>query len=134
MPYGQPAQLANLNPWPKGYKPQTSRSSRDVQKAITRLRHAAPQAVDYCIALLNDTNEKSELRLRAALAIIDKAIPEGKAIDPALALNAPGIQSLRVEFVSGDQFSMTRQEPETADQSRAIEVSFHDVDVTENVT
>ena len=118
--------LANLQPpWEKGVS-GSARSGREVQKAITKLRRSAPEAVDYCIALMNDPNENSALRLKAALAIIEKVFPGNRAADPALGINTAGIQSLRVEFVSGDQLHLSRQEEGAP--SAAIEVAFEDVE------
>ncbi len=77
MPNGQPSQLANLKPWQTGNAAR--RRSRDVDRAITRMRHWSPLAVEYCAKVIQDENEPTALRLKAAIAIIDKAIPNAGA-------------------------------------------------------
>jgi hypothetical protein len=77
MPYGQPAQLANLQPaWPKGHKPNTTRRSRDVDKALRILRKAAPDAADLLASIMRDPKQPTKYRLEAALIILKIALPK----------------------------------------------------------
>lgn len=104
-----PNTIANLKPpWPKGVAPQTSRSSRQVRAAVAKLRNSSPDAVDYVIACLHDESLRPDLRVKCALAIIEKVIPDHKSIDPSLAISQ-GIQTLTVEFVSGNSVTIERQ-------------------------
>jgi hypothetical protein len=94
--------LANLRPAPAfapGHK--SPRRSADVDRAITRLRKSAPDAVDFCIKLLHDENADPALRTKVALAIIDKTMPNS---DPRLHISSDTIGALRIVFVSpGEQ-------------------------------
>jgi len=72
------ASLANLMPpWPKQDAPR--RKSSGVERAIAGVRRAAPDAVKLCHQMILDPTENPLLRLRAAVAIIDKAIPGNQA-------------------------------------------------------
>ena len=94
----QPASIANLRPrgaFAKGH--QSPRRSADVDNAIRKLRRSAPDAVDYCIRVLRDDKAEPSLRVKVALAIIDKTMPSG---DPRLSISADNIGVLKVEFVA----------------------------------
>jgi hypothetical protein len=55
MPYGQPAQLANLKPpWKSG--DSVGRRSRDVDRALRLARQHSPEAIVYCAKVLNDAS------------------------------------------------------------------------------
>jgi hypothetical protein len=68
------ASLANLKSFRPGH--QTPRRSRDVDRAIREVRKLSPKAVEYCQRVLEDDNEETVHRLKAAIAIIDKVIPD----------------------------------------------------------
>ena len=117
--------LANLQPpWQKGERGGVFRS-REVNKAITQLRRAAPEAVELCLAVMRDPNENSKLRAQIAMAIINKVIPDQK--DGSSALDSRGIQSLQIEFVSGETMTIDRQQqPRQLDEppGDVIDVAF----------
>jgi len=72
------SQLANLMPpWPRDNVPR--KRAVHVERAIAGLRRAAPDAVKLCHRMVLDPDENPILRLRAAVAIIDKAIPGNQA-------------------------------------------------------
>jgi hypothetical protein len=103
MPYGQPAQLANLRPpWPKGHKPNTTRRSRDVDKAIALARKYAPQAVRLIGQCMEDPKQPIELRLRCAEFIINKVWP--KDVEAALEqpIDNAATRGLEIRFVEPD--------------------------------
>jgi hypothetical protein len=80
MPYGQPAQLANLKPaWPKGHKPNTTRRSRDVDKTLCILRKAAPEAADLLASIMRDPKQPTKYRLEAAVIILKYSMPKNAA-------------------------------------------------------
>jgi hypothetical protein len=63
--------------------------------------------MEFIASVMLDPEQPTALRLKAALTIINKAIPDQKG--ETLALNPTGIQSLRVEFVSGDELTRSRE-------------------------
>jgi len=74
----QAASLANLMPpWPRHNVPR--KRAANVERAIAGLRKAAPDAVRLCHRMVLDPDENPILRLRAAVAIIEKAIPGNQA-------------------------------------------------------
>jgi len=75
MPYGQPAQLANLTPWQSGNK--ASRRSKDVERALKLARKATSEAVLYAEKVLRDNNEDTRLRLKAAEILLLHGMPKG---------------------------------------------------------
>ena len=74
------------------------RRSADVHRAVRKVRKATPWAVDYCIALLQDETAETAHRLKAALAIIDKTIPDAGA-DALAALNPDRVGSISLHIV-----------------------------------
>ena len=97
-PLVQPASLANLQPKP-GFAPgnKAPRRSADVDHAIRKLRRSSPDAVDYCIKVLHDEDAEPSLRVKVALAIIDKTMPSS---DPRLHISADSIGTLKIQFVA----------------------------------
>lgn len=92
----QPASLANLQP---AFSPgnQMARRSRDLDRAIRGLRKWSPAAVEHVSQLMSDPYAEPALRLRAAIAILDKTIPN--AGQDALQLGAGRIASITVHIV-----------------------------------
>jgi hypothetical protein len=113
MPNGQPAQIANLKPWQAGNTAR--RRSRDVDRAITRMRQWSPLAVKCCVKVIQDENEPTALRLKAAIAIIDKAIPNAGASAAWNMDSEGGTPLLRISFVDAvDATTVTIQTPTVA--------------------
>jgi hypothetical protein len=73
------AQLANLQaPFPKGNT--VNRRSAEIDRGIRGVRRAFPEAVKLCHDLIKNPGEEMSLRLRAAIAIMDKAMPGNNAL------------------------------------------------------
>jgi hypothetical protein len=75
-----PASLANLATAP-AFQPGhvATRRSSDVDRAIRKLRRSSPEAVELCLAVMRDRDHQvysPELRVKVALAIIEKALPD----------------------------------------------------------
>jgi hypothetical protein len=96
------ASIANLKPRaPFGSGNRIARRPASVDRACRLLRKAAPEAVQYCLRVLRDEEERTELRLRAAAAIIDKVVSSN---DPRLTISADSIDCLKIVFVApGEQ-------------------------------
>ena len=92
------AQLANLKPFQAGNR--APRRSADVTRAITDLRKWVPKAVAYCGRLVEDEHAEPALRLRAAIAIMDKTIPNAGQ-DALQALAGARVASITVHVVEG---------------------------------
>lgn len=99
------ASLANLKP-PFERGNIVHRKSRDVISAISRMRKGAKDAVEYCMKVLHDEDEDTANRVRVALALIDKVIPDATANDQRL-LAASGAAMLRIEIIDPDGVSET---------------------------
>jgi len=93
------ASLANLQARRPPFEPgnKLPRRSADVHNAIKKLRHSAPDAVEFCIKVLHDETAEPALRVKVALAIIDKVMPSG---DPRLNISADNIGVLKIQFVA----------------------------------
>ena len=73
------ASLANLRPpFPPGFHPRT-RKSLEIDRSIRAIRRLCPKAVAFCTEVLNDPDADTALRVKVALAIIEKAIPGNQA-------------------------------------------------------
>lgn len=101
----QAASLANLKPaWQAGHV--SPRRSQHVISAIAQLRKGSKVAVDYCMKVLHDDSETTENRIRVALAIINKVIPDATSNDQRL-LAASGAAMLRIEIIDPEGASET---------------------------
>jgi hypothetical protein len=99
MPYGQPAQLANLKPaWEPGAAPKGGRRSRDIDRTLRIARKGCPEAMLYAVQVLKDVEEGTRYRLKAAEIILGIGLP--KDLDAALAqtLGKDGADWLDVRF------------------------------------
>jgi hypothetical protein len=79
MPYGTPAQLANLKSWKPGAAPKGGRRSAAVAKALRALREACPRCVELLIGIVRDETEHTALRLKAVELILKYGMPKGAA-------------------------------------------------------
>jgi hypothetical protein len=71
------ASLANLKSFQPGNR--TPRRSADVDRALRGVRKLSPKAVEYCQRVLEDENEETVHRLKVAIAILDKVLPDAGA-------------------------------------------------------
>ena len=88
--------IENLKPFQPGN--QMARRSRDVDRALRGVRKLCPQAVAFCKRVLEDETEETVHRLKAALAIINKTIPDAGA-DALAALNPDRVGSISLHIV-----------------------------------
>jgi hypothetical protein len=99
MPYGTPAQLANLRNFEPGNR--APRRSADVNKAITLARKYAPQAVKLIGKVILDESEPIAMRVKCAEIILNKAIPtSGSGGAQLIAGGDKGIEWLELRFVA----------------------------------
>lgn len=88
--------IENLKPFQPGNK--APRRSADVDRALRGVRRLCPKAVAFCGRVLEDEAEDTVHRLRAAIAIIDKVIPDAGA-DALAALNPDRVGSISLHIV-----------------------------------
>ena len=96
------AQLANLKPaWKKGESPSADRGRRSkaVAHASTELRSWSPRAVAFLGAVMEDNEQAMSDRVRAAIAILDKIIPNASAKDNPSLLTAENVTSITLSIV-----------------------------------
>lgn len=120
MPYGQPAQLANLRPWNSKTAPRnTTRRSRDVDKAIALARKGCPKAMRYALQILDDPEESTRYRLKAAEIILATGLPKNPEL--ALALAGGGVEWLELRFVAPGDAAASETHRITFDPATDIE-------------
>ena len=97
MPNQSPAQLANLRPFPKGY-----RAPKKADSAKTRTLHgaklASPECLEFALSVMRDDEERTETRLRAMEAVLRVAFPP-KSLQLDEAQTASAMRYLEVVFV-----------------------------------
>ena len=97
MPYGTPAQLANLRPW----RPEQHRSYKRV---LAEARNASPEAMQTAIKCMRDPEAPWPARLKACGIILDRAhgVPD-KLLRTDSEYGAAGTSTLRIEIVDPDR-------------------------------
>src|SRR3982751_757154 len=122
MPNGQPAQLANLRPIQPGQK-IANRTSAMTLKALGKCRRVAPEMVDLLVGFARDPSEASNIRVKCAEIILDKALPSPRARADQTGEGGPTLSLLEVVFVrpgetleaakgNGHTFAVSFDEPE----------------------
>jgi len=121
------ASLANLQPaFSRGNT--APRRSREVSQAIAHMRKGSCKAVDYCIRVLQDENEQTALRLKAAIAILDKTIPDaGADLWKQLAGDENRVTSIAVHVVHDRPSGPTIDADAEPEQSQPSKITIHTV-------
>lgn len=88
--------IENLKPFQPGN--QAARRSRDIDRAIRGLRKWAPACVAFLSRTMEDENAAMSDRLRAAIAMLDKTIPDAGA-DALAALSPDRVGSISLHIV-----------------------------------
>ena len=108
MPNGQAAQLANLRPpFAPGNKHGGVTRSLAIDQAIREVRRWSPRAVAFLGKVMEDKKEATSDRIRAAIALLDKVIPNASVSDGSRMLGMNGANMLRIEIVSPEGTSET---------------------------
>ena len=96
MPYGTPAQLANLRPW----RPEQHRSYKRVP---AEARKASPETMQTAIKRMRDPEAPWPARLKACETILDRTqgAPD-KVLQTDRENGAAGTSTLRIEIVDPD--------------------------------
>lgn len=102
------ASLANLKSFQPGNK--APRRSADVERALRDLRAYSKRAVTFLGRLIEDEDAPTPDRLRAAIAIIDKVIPDAGA-DALAALNPDRVGSISLHIVRHEHMRQDDEAP-----------------------
>jgi hypothetical protein len=125
----QPSSLQNLaTPWPKGYKPSTTRRSAAVDKALRMARKLCPEAVAFCAKVMRDEGMRPEHRLRAVEIILANGLPKGDSAARRALDAESGVTSLRVEFVAADGSVVSFKQDQLPPAPGIIERPFATID------
>lgn len=84
---------------PKTGKRAHSDGERAVREEVRRLlRERTPEAVAFLVQVMNDEGQKTELRMKAAESILDRACGKATAAVPE-SVTSSGVETVRFEGV-----------------------------------
>jgi len=97
MPYGTPAQLANL-------RPRRPEQHRSYKRVLAEARKASPETMQTAIKCMRDPEASWPARLKACEMILDRAhgAPD-KLLQTDRENGAAGTSALRIEIVDPDR-------------------------------
>lgn len=97
------ASLANLKaPFEMGNQLGGKRPPRAIGEAISELRRCSPRAVRFLERVMSDNKEATSDRIRCAIALLDKVIPNASVTDAAL-IGGAGVTSITLKVVRHEQ-------------------------------